>query len=577
MNRHAPPFVLVLAIAFTITFLPSLQQHALGNSIAGAQFVVSSVSSRAALLCDDQGGYPFVQEICTDKDGQHSDVCTSGNITDWWDPTWKFRLPMAVKNSGPVEIPSGYVVSFSLNHQSLVASGQSLANGNDVRVIHGSSQLERVALTPFNTVSTVIHARLTEPVPVGGEDTYYLYYGNPSAGNPPDDPLAVYLFFDDFDDGDLVGWFKDAGTWEVSNGAAISQSVDGRLRHLTFLPEITGKGVQYWYRAYPGNSNGILSLSKDITSASPGFWTMFESPSRLTRHQGGYQNICLLSTSTSSSTWYDVHVTKTANGQWTLSTKTPLGESSCSGVDQTDLGTSLRLVLYSSNAAGALWDDIRFSPFLDPEPIVQAGGEQILENTVVEFSCLQGACVGATTDCSALGKVCNDGMCVDPPMHLECNNFQCVSVIGVGPDGCADVSDCKGHLECVSLTCTPVPEPGEDKCPVDGLNCLPDIIITDFSASVGSPVNATLYNITMQLIVQNHGFLSSASAYHRVNISNITLYFQDGGMNPGDTLNMTKTVLLPAGFYPSWAFADFFGAVQEANENNNNVTASFTV
>jgi hypothetical protein len=54
-----------------------------------------------------------------------------------------------------------------------------------------------------NTIWFATQANITAD---GWDANYSLYYGNPSAGSPPADGSEVYLFYDDFEDGDISDW-----------------------------------------------------------------------------------------------------------------------------------------------------------------------------------------------------------------------------------------------------------------------------------------------------------------------------------------------------------------------------------
>ena len=133
---------------------------------------------------------------------------------DWvgpcWDANYDYRKKIAI-TAGSADIPSGYSVSVTLDHAALVSDGKSLANGDDLRVVHwdGSSwtELDRVLepLSAWNDASTQIWFALVDPIAASSSDsTYYLHYGNASASNPPDDWANVFMIGDDFNDGTLT-------------------------------------------------------------------------------------------------------------------------------------------------------------------------------------------------------------------------------------------------------------------------------------------------------------------------------------------------------------------------------------
>jgi len=115
-------------------------------------------------------------------------------------PPQTYRRRIAVTATTPV--PASYSLSLQLDHGALVNAGKSLATGDDLRVWRddgGSwTELPRV-LDPaavWNDVATTIWFRSTTAVAGGGtDDSYYLYYGDPTSPAPSHDGSQVYDFW----------------------------------------------------------------------------------------------------------------------------------------------------------------------------------------------------------------------------------------------------------------------------------------------------------------------------------------------------------------------------------------------
>ncbi|MFW9902420.1 MAG: hypothetical protein ACFFDY_14225, partial [Candidatus Thorarchaeota archaeon] len=58
----------------------------------------------------------------------------SGSIS-WYDEDWPYRKVINI-TAGSVAVPSGYTVSLTFDHASLVSMGRSRADGNDIRVAY---------------------------------------------------------------------------------------------------------------------------------------------------------------------------------------------------------------------------------------------------------------------------------------------------------------------------------------------------------------------------------------------------------------------------------------------------------
>ncbi|KPJ58692.1 MAG: hypothetical protein AMJ46_13775, partial [Latescibacteria bacterium DG_63] len=122
----------------------------------------------------------------------------------WWDSDYAYRRQLTIDSS-----ESGY--SIKVNITGATASdiyGKSLSSGNDFRVVwwDGSqwTDLDRY-LESFSSSDITVWFRIQEPGGWGGgASNYYLYYGNASPSEPPDDWANVFVMGDDFDDGTLT-------------------------------------------------------------------------------------------------------------------------------------------------------------------------------------------------------------------------------------------------------------------------------------------------------------------------------------------------------------------------------------
>lgn len=148
------------------------------------------------------------------------------NPDNWWNTSYAYRRKLTI-TAGSVNAPTAYSVSATINHASLVSSGYSLANGNDVRIVYwnGSTwtELDRM-LDPqssWNNAATRVWFRTQGSMTASSSnDNYYVYYGNASAGSPPANWANVYLLYDDFSAGSLntTLWGSNCGTCTQSGG-----------------------------------------------------------------------------------------------------------------------------------------------------------------------------------------------------------------------------------------------------------------------------------------------------------------------------------------------------------------------
>ncbi|RME53523.1 hypothetical protein D6783_01820 [Candidatus Woesearchaeota archaeon] len=134
---------------------------------------------------------------------------TTTTTIPWWNENFTYRKRITITNNEASELTRGYTVNLTLD-----TTGPKMQdNGTDVRIVyynqtnHSLTELDRINTTPFNTTTTTLRFKLQASINASGSDSnYFLYYGNPNAGTPPEDPSNVYLFYDDFEDGDINGW-----------------------------------------------------------------------------------------------------------------------------------------------------------------------------------------------------------------------------------------------------------------------------------------------------------------------------------------------------------------------------------
>lgn len=121
---------------------------------------------------------------------------------NWWNASFGNRRQMNITNNAASTLGSGYSSLLTVDTASLVSSGKMLSDGRDLRIVNwnGSSLVEIDRdIIDMNTNSTQIWFKTRAEIGPSETDTnYYMYYGNPSAQNPPEDRSNVYLWFDDF-------------------------------------------------------------------------------------------------------------------------------------------------------------------------------------------------------------------------------------------------------------------------------------------------------------------------------------------------------------------------------------------
>jgi MSHA biogenesis protein MshQ len=140
---------------------------------------------------------------------------------EWWYTNFDHRVRITVP-AGTVALANNYAIPLTFNHAALVSATESLASGNDVRIVYWNGtiwvELDRI-LDPestWNSATTTIWFRTQAALAANtSSDNYYLYYGDAGAGSPPTDGESVFSLYDDFE----TGTAPDTGRWVRSNAA----------------------------------------------------------------------------------------------------------------------------------------------------------------------------------------------------------------------------------------------------------------------------------------------------------------------------------------------------------------------
>lgn len=177
---------------------------------------------------------------------------TSTSHIDWWDVSYDYRKHVTITNNLESTLSSGYSVCLTMDTAALVSSDKMLSNGNDLRIAHwdGDSftELDRDILG-INTDSTQIWFKTQADIaPDGTDDSYDIYYGYPTAENPPENKNNVYLWHDDFNRADKPDITTEeaytkthGGTWSIESNTLknVGDSGDPNKLIITALGDVT--------------------------------------------------------------------------------------------------------------------------------------------------------------------------------------------------------------------------------------------------------------------------------------------------------------------------------------------------
>jgi hypothetical protein len=238
-------------------------------------FLVLNLLSLLLLFNNDYYNSDNVIDNLSNNDNFFDDYSSfkTSSTGNWWNSSYKYRLPINITNLHTTTLPNGYSVNLSVDTASLNSSGKLRVDGKDLRIAWYNSssggwvELDRINETNFNTADTQIWFKTQTSINAGASDTnYYAYYGNLTADNPPTNRSYVYDFFDDFTqaDGDAIGWTETVGTqWTVLNNEYLdpelvadrrtvldtytveNASIEVRIKQVG--PNNFGAGVMYRY------------------------------------------------------------------------------------------------------------------------------------------------------------------------------------------------------------------------------------------------------------------------------------------------------------------------------------------
>jgi len=123
----------------------------------------------------------------------------------WLSEEWKYRFPVRIINNVSEDLEE-YQVLVSFNHSELVSEGKSKPDASDIVVTDSDGVTKLYFYIEKETINTN-RCRLwvrVPRIPANGENTIYVYYGNPNATKTPyHDPERTFEFFDDFNGTEL--------------------------------------------------------------------------------------------------------------------------------------------------------------------------------------------------------------------------------------------------------------------------------------------------------------------------------------------------------------------------------------
>jgi hypothetical protein len=204
----------------------------------------------------DVGGQ-LVQQWNFDNDAAYSydvGITVAGGsaslVSGFFDINWSYRLPLSVNNSGNPSLLNQYQVKVVLDNSVTDFWNDIESDGRSIRMTDddGSTLLDYfVDDFDYGGERSELYVEIPS-IPASAFKTIYLYYGN-SSTTSFSNGAATFLFYDDFESGDL-GW----QTYLSGSVAVVDDGGNGVLRKFNQSDANGG------YRTFPASTGSFETL-----------------------------------------------------------------------------------------------------------------------------------------------------------------------------------------------------------------------------------------------------------------------------------------------------------------------------
>jgi hypothetical protein len=297
---------------------------------------------------------------------------------------WTYTADLEVENNASSALPAGYTVELVMDTASLIAAGQMQAGCADLRISFedGVTEVELDRLVEgCNSASTTITFQTQAEIATAGSDPRYrLHYGNPAAANPPQEPAAVYSFYDDFEDGDAAAWSAVKGTWAVVDDGGnyvYRYTGDGATWALSHVTLSGLSDLDYVARMRADTTTNWIGLAFRIQDQD-NFMTFYQS-----RDVGQFKRARIVNDShtivespvytMTAGTWHQIRVQAIGSQLRARIWEDGTAEPTTWLIDTTDsqfqTESGVGLTLHYHNTV-AEWDDVQARHLVDVEPTV---------------------------------------------------------------------------------------------------------------------------------------------------------------------------------------------------------------
>ncbi|HEX5060422.1 MAG TPA: hypothetical protein VFV99_13735 [Kofleriaceae bacterium] len=327
----------------------------------------------------------------TRDDGGGGSGTTDVGASDVGIPPGSYTRTISI-TAGARDVPAGYSISLALDHAMLVATGKSFTSGQDLGVLRGGLDIDRVldAGAQWNSPTTRIWFRTASVIPANTTNTeHVLVYGR-DATTPVADPNQVFLVAEDFENG-LGGWQVGAGSWSIVPAAAHSGTggvvMTGPLAGANRWIECVGLNAadialeSYWHVTGAAGNDLGMGVRSAAQSSPRHYLINLEQANGLVLAKdtaSGFMTLSPYVTPPTANTWTRVAIMIAGQNARVLVNETQVIPAAGS----TDVGSELAtgsVSLYAYQLGnGQSWyvDDLTVRRYVDPEPTTTLGPEQ---------------------------------------------------------------------------------------------------------------------------------------------------------------------------------------------------------
>jgi len=179
----------------------------------------------------------------------------------WWNSNYNYRTCYSINTTSLTQnyTANKTTANFSFDTSILISSGKMKNDCSDLQIVYMDTiTLDRHVIN-CNSNNTIIRHKTVKSIDYTKNSTneYCIYYGNPSAINPPTNFNNIYWLWDNYKNQTTLNtsrWQIVSGTWSVANGFLYSISAtDKQLITVDLFPPST---VFEWFGNRTKDKNG---------------------------------------------------------------------------------------------------------------------------------------------------------------------------------------------------------------------------------------------------------------------------------------------------------------------------------